>query len=72
VTFVLGNSFQFSSSLLAPGNSIASAIANEFNEAVGIHKSSLMALAFLLFVVSFIVLLIARYMLRQMAAREGK
>jgi phosphate transport system permease protein len=72
VTFVLGNSFQFSSSLLAPGNSIASAIANEFNEAAGIHKSALMALAFLLFVVSFIVLLIARLMLQRLATREGK
>jgi phosphate transport system permease protein len=72
VTFVLGNSFQFSSSLLEPGNSIASAIANEFNEAAGIHKSALMALAFLLFVVSFFVLLIARLMLRRMAAQEGK
>jgi phosphate transport system permease protein len=71
VTFVLGNSFQFSSSLLAPGNSIASAIANEFNESVGLHKSALMALAFLLFVVSFFVLLVARLMLRRLAAREG-
>ena len=72
VTFVLGNAFVFSPSLLAPSNSIASAIANEFNEAAGMHRSALMALAFLLFVVSFIVLLIARLMLRRLAAREGK
>lgn len=72
VTFVLGNSMDFSSSLLDPGASIASTIANQFSEAVGLQKSALMALAFLLFVVTFIVLMIARLMLRGLAHKEGR
>ncbi|MDE2155859.1 MAG: phosphate ABC transporter permease subunit PstC [Xanthomonadaceae bacterium] len=72
VTFVLGNSYNITSSLLMPGTSISSSIANEFNEAVGIHRSALIALGFLLFVVTFVVLLVARLMLRQLAKREGK
>ncbi|WP_243039884.1 phosphate ABC transporter permease subunit PstC [Dyella sedimenti] len=72
VTFVLGNAMKLSPSLLDPGASIASTIANQFSEAAGLQKSTLMALAFLLFVVTFIVLLIARWMLRQMAHKEGR
>ena len=72
VTFVLGNSYNITSSLLMPGTSISSSIANEFNEAVGLHRSALIALGFLLFVVTFIVLLIARLMLRQLARKEGR
>jgi phosphate transport system permease protein len=71
VTFVLGNSMNLSASLLDPGASIASTIANQFGEAAGLQKSTLMALAFLLFVVTFIVLLIARLMLRRLARKEG-
>lgn len=72
VTFVLGNAMQLSPSILDPGASIASTIANQFSEAAGLQKSTLMALAFLLFVVTFIVLLIARWMLRQLAHKEGR
>lgn len=72
VTFVLGNAYNITSSLLMPGVSISSAIANEFNEAVGIHRSALIALGFLLFVVTFVVLILARLMLRQLAKREGE
>ncbi|TAM25893.1 MAG: phosphate ABC transporter permease subunit PstC [Rhodanobacter sp.] len=72
VTFVLGNSYDITSSLLMPGTTISSAIANEFNEAVGVHRSALIALGFLLFVVTFVVLLIARLMLRQLARKEGR
>lgn len=71
VTFVLGNAYNVTASLLMPGTTISSAIANEFNEAVGTHRSALIALGFLLFVVTFLVLLIARLMLRQLARREG-
>ncbi|MEO6925199.1 MAG: phosphate ABC transporter permease subunit PstC, partial [Rhodanobacter sp.] len=71
VTFVLGNAMNLSASLLDPGASIASTIANQFGEAAGLQKSTLMALAFLLFVVTFIVLLIARLMLNRLARREG-
>ncbi|MDN5873118.1 MAG: ABC transporter permease subunit, partial [Sinobacteraceae bacterium] len=72
VTFVLGNAYGITTSLLMPGTSISSSIANEFNEAIGLHRSALIALGFLLFVVTFIVLLLARLMLRQMDKREGK
>ncbi|HEY7873163.1 MAG TPA: phosphate ABC transporter permease subunit PstC [Rudaea sp.] len=71
VTFVLGNSYDLTASLLMPGTSISSSIANEFNEAVGLHRSALIALGFLLFVVTFVVLLIARWMLRSLKRKEG-
>jgi phosphate transport system permease protein len=73
VTFVLGNAHQLAASLLMPGNSIAATIANEFTEADSdIYLSSLIALGFLLFVVTFIVLAIARLMLRTLARKEGR
>ena len=72
VTFVIGNSFNFSKSLLAPGNSIASAIANEFAEAEGLHRSALIAIGFLLFVVTFTVLALAKLMLARLARSEGR
>ena len=72
VTFVIGNSFDLSGSLIMPGTSIASTIANEFNEASGdLHRSALIALAFVLFLLTFIVLAGAKLMLRQLAKREG-
>ncbi len=71
VTLIIGNSMDLSPSLLDQGATISSTIANQFSEAAGLQKSSLMALAFLLFVVTFIVLLIARLMLRRLAAKEG-
>ena len=72
VTFVLGNAHRLSASLLEPGNSIAAAIANEFTEADSdIYLSSLIALGFVLFVVTFIVLAAAKVMLLSLARREG-
>src|SRR5688572_19355853 len=72
VTFVLGNAHQLSVSLLEPGNSIAATIANEFSEADSqIYLSSLIALGFVLFIVTFVVLAIARLMLMQLNRREG-
>ena len=47
-------------------------IANEFNEAyTDLHRSSLIALGFLLFVVTFFVLLAARLMLTQLSRKAG-
>lgn len=64
VTFVIGNAHRISASILAPGTTISAVIANEFNEAVGeLYTSSLIALGLILFVITFIVLGIARYML---------
>lgn len=72
VTFVLGNAHRISASLLEPGNSIAASIANEFAEATTpMYQSALLALGFLLFVVTFIVLSIAKLMLMQLKKREG-
>jgi len=73
VTFVLGNAHQLTASLLMPGNSIAAVIANEFTEADSeLYRSSLIALGFLLFVVTFAVLVVARLMLRQMERKQGR
>jgi phosphate transport system permease protein len=73
VTFVIGNAYNISSSLLEPGTSIASTIANEFGEAVDpLHKSALLALGFVLFVLTFLVLALARLMLAQLQKRAGR
>jgi phosphate transport system permease protein len=73
VTFVLGNAHDLSASLLMPSNSIAAAIANEFTEAdTDLYRSSLIALAFLLFVVTFIVLTAAKLMLARMDRSLGR
>ena len=72
VTFVLGNSHQLSASLLMPGNSIAATLANEFTEADSdVYRSALIALGFLLFLVTFVVLAAAKYMLMRLARKEG-
>jgi phosphate transport system permease protein len=72
VTFVIGNAHKISASLLAPGTTISATIANEFTEAVGdLYTSSLIALGLILFVITFIVLAIARYMLLRIERRIG-
>jgi phosphate transport system permease protein len=73
VTFVLGNAHDLSASLLMPSNSIAAAIANEFAEADSdLYRSSLIALAFLLFVVTFLVLTAAKLMLVRLGRTHGR
>jgi len=70
VTFVIGNAHKVSASILAPGTTISASIANEFTEAVGdLYTSSLIALGLILFVITFIVLAIARYMLLRLQQR---
>ena len=72
VTFVIGNAHKLSGSLFAPGNSIASTLANEFGEAeIGAHYSSLFALGLALFIIAFIVLSLAKFMLMRMEASQG-
>ena len=72
VTFVVGNAHRISGSILAPGTTISATIANEFTEAVeDIYTSSLIALGLLLFIITFIVLAIARLMLMRLNARVG-
>jgi len=66
VTFVIGNTNRITTSLFGPGNTIAPLVALEFpeSEAGSLKLASLLALGFLLFVISFIVLAISRLMLR--------
>jgi phosphate transport system permease protein len=72
VTFVIGNAHKISASILAPGTTISATIANEFTEAVGdIYTSSLIALGLILFVITFIVLATARYLLARIERRIG-
>ena len=72
VTFVIGNAHKISASLIAPGTTISATIANEFTEAVGdLYTSSLIALGLILFVITFIVLAVARYMLLRIERRIG-
>lgn len=73
VTFVIGNAHKLSQSLLMPGNSISSSLANEFTEAVGdLYTSSLIGLGLILFFITFVVLSLARYMLYKLGKREGQ
>ena len=72
VTFVIGNAHRISASLIAPGTTISATIANEFTEAVGdLYTSSLIALGLILFMITFIVLAIARVMLMRLNIKAG-
>jgi phosphate transport system permease protein len=66
VTFVIGNTNRITSNLFGAGNTIASLVALEFGESQegSLKLSSLLALGFILFVISFVVLAISRLMLR--------
>jgi phosphate transport system permease protein len=70
VTFVIGNAQRINASLFMPGNTISSALANEFTEAVGeTYTASLLALGLILFVITFIVLACARLLLGRIGGR---
>jgi phosphate transport system permease protein len=72
VTFVIGNAYRIGGSLLDPGNSIASALANEFNEASDpLHRGALVALGLLLFVLTMLVLAASRLLTARLSLREG-
>jgi phosphate transport system permease protein len=72
VTFVIGNAHRLHASLFAPGNSIASALANEFTEAVGdLYTAALIELGLILFLITTIVLACSKLLLMQLARREG-
>src|SRR5690606_31147192 len=63
VTFVIGNSFNLPESIFSPSNSIASALANEFNEAGGMQISALLALCLILFLITTIELALSMLLL---------
>ncbi|SYL73625.1 phosphate ABC transporter permease [Klebsiella pneumoniae] len=74
MTFIIGNTYQLDSfSLYMPGNSITSALANEFAEAEsGLHTAALMELGLILFVITFIVLAISKFMVMRLNKKEGR
>ncbi|HYF58747.1 MAG TPA: phosphate ABC transporter permease subunit PstC [Burkholderiaceae bacterium] len=72
VTFVIGNANRLAPSLFAPGNSIASTLANEFAEADPVlHVPALFALGLLLFVITFFVLAAAKWLTARGVRRSG-
>lgn len=73
VTFVIGNAHKISASLLAPATTISAVIANEFTEAASdLYTSALIELALILFVITFFVLAIARFMLMRLEHQAGR
>lgn len=74
MTFIIGNTYQLDSfSLYMPGSSITSALANEFAEAEsGLHTAALMELGLILFVITFIVLAISKFMVMRLNKKEGR
>jgi len=73
VTFVIGNAYRIRASLFEPGNSIASALANEFNEAADpVHRGALIALGLFLFVLTVAVLAASRALIAGLSRGEGR
>ncbi|HVL35053.1 MAG TPA: phosphate ABC transporter permease PstC [Burkholderiales bacterium] len=73
VTFVIGNTNLLNDlSLFSPGNSITSALANEFAEAdPGLHTAALMELGLILFLITFLVLAFSKWLLAKLKIKEG-
>ncbi len=73
VTFVIGNATHVSTSILAQGTTISAMIANQFADAdPGLFTASLLALGFILFIITFIVLALARYMLSRLEVKGSR
>ncbi|WP_415410451.1 phosphate ABC transporter permease subunit PstC [Synechococcus sp. A10-1-5-9] len=69
VTMIIGNSNNFSPSLLAPGNTIAAMLANQFGEADGSQVSSLMYAAFILMILSLAVNVCAQWLVKRLSLK---
>ncbi len=73
VTFVIGNTYHLSWSLFAPGNSIASTLANEFTEADGdLYLSALIELGLVLFLLATLILGLAQWWLKRSMEKSGE
>lgn len=73
VTFVIGNAYELSNSLFMPGTTISATLANEFTEATGeMYTSALIELGLVLFLITFLVLALAKLLLLRLTAREGE
>jgi phosphate transport system permease protein len=72
VTMVIGNRPEIAKSLFAPGYTMASVIANEFSEATNdLHISALMAVGAVLFLLTIVVNMIARWLVWRMGRNQG-
>jgi phosphate transport system permease protein len=71
VTFVIGNANRMPTSLYSPGTSIASLLANEFGEAEALHFNTLFALGLVLFIITFVVLALAKWMIIRAERAKG-
>ena len=71
VTFVIGNSHNIATDLLSPATTISATIANEFQESDGMLRATLLELGLLLFIITFVVLAIARIMLMRLERKAG-
>jgi phosphate transport system permease protein len=69
VTMIIGNALNFNFSLLAPGNTISSMLANQFGEADGIQVSALMYAALVLMLLTFVVNILAQWVVRRLSLR---
>ena len=69
VTMIIGNSNNFSLSLLAPANTISAMLANQFGEADGIQISALMYAAFVLMIMTLIVNVLAQWIVRRLSLK---
>ena len=69
VTMIIGNSLNFDLSLLAPGNTIASMLANQFGEADGIQVSALMYAALILMLLTLVVNVMAQWIVRRLSLK---
>ena len=67
VTMIIGNSTNFSLSLLAPGNTISSMLANQFGEADGQQVSALMYAALVLMLLTLVVNILAQWVVRRLS-----
>jgi phosphate transport system permease protein len=73
VTFVIGNSHRISASLFEAGNTIASSLANEFNEASEpLYQSSLVGLAVVLLGITLLFQVVAHLWLSRLSRAEGR
>ena len=70
-TMIIGNSNDFSFSLLAPGNTIASLLANQFAEAKGLQVSALMYAALVLIVMTLIVNVAAQWIVQRVKEKNS-
>jgi phosphate transport system permease protein len=68
-TLLIGNSNQLSLSVLAPANTIASLMANQFAEASGLQVAALMYTGLILFILTLIVNILAEWIVSQVRAK---